>query len=332
MRILILNQYVPPDEAPTARCAGQLAAEFEREGHEVVFVGCDAMYGRRVHRGAMRLVGELKALAFLGWRAFRTPKIDRIVSLSSPPLLGWVAGTVARLRGIPHFHWIMDLYPDIAVSLGVLGKGSPLERLFTRLMRSAYRRAALIWVVDSDMQARLRSHYGVGSAVRIPEPVRIPEVLPAVPPGEDWTWLYSGNLGRAHEWKTLLEVQARLEKKGLPVTLVFQGGGPSWKLAQKKAETMGLARCRWLPYAPKEDLVASLLSARVLVASQNPETLGQLSPSKMSLLEKLPRPILWVGPVESATVARLRERGNAGWFERGDGEGVEQWLLAQIKS
>jgi colanic acid biosynthesis glycosyl transferase WcaI len=327
MRILILNQYVPPDPAPTARCAGQLAAEWEKEGHEIVFVDGDASYGGRAHRGFGRLFREMKSLAVMGWRAFRVPQADRIVSLSSPPMLGWVAGWIARLRGLPHYHWIMDLYPDIAVSLGVMDDTFAARR-FTAMMRRAYRRAAMIWVVDADMQSRLREKYGVESAVRIPEPVRITDALPILAPAEEWTWLYSGNLGRAHEWKTLLEVQRRLEEKGFPITLIFQGGGPSWKLAQEQAGKMGLARCQWLPYAPKEELVASLLRSRVLVATQNPATLGQLSPSKMNLLEKLPRPILWVGPVESATVERLRSRGNAGWFKPGDTEGVERWLAA----
>lgn len=327
MRILILNQYVPPDPAPTARCAGQLAAEWEQEGHEVLFIGSDVPYGGRAHRGVSRLLREFKSLALMGWRAFRVPGVDRIVSLSSPPMLGWVAGIVARLRGVPHFHWIMDLYPDIAVTLGVMEDGGAAKR-FASMMRGVYRRAAHIWVVDADMQSRLREKYGVESTVRIPEPARITNEAVGLAPAEEWIWLYSGNLGRAHEWKTLLEVQQRLEEKGLPITLVFQGGGPSWKLAQVQAVKMGLTRCQWLPYAPKEELVVSLLRARVLVATQNPATLGQLSPSKMNLLEKLPRPILWVGPVESATVDRLRVRKNAAWFAPGDVEGVERWLAA----
>ena len=52
-RFLFVNQFVPPDPAPTARLAGDVAGELKRRGHEVVFVGDDSDY-----RGGKTLLGS----------------------------------------------------------------------------------------------------------------------------------------------------------------------------------------------------------------------------------------------------------------------------------
>ena len=73
-------------------------------------------------------------------------------------------------------------------------------------------------------------------------------------------------------------------------------------------------------------MIQSLLGAQVLVATQRPETRGLLWPSKLALLERLPRPVLYVGPVESAIVQRLRQRGGTGIFAPGQAEEVADWV------
>ncbi len=141
-----------------------------------------------------------------------------------------------------------------------------------------------------------------------------------------WTWLYSGNLGRAHEWRTLLDAQRLLEARGIPVRLVFQGDGASRPAAMAYAESIGLQRCEWKGYVPESDLNASLTRAQVLVATQRPETLGLLWPSKLALLERLPRPILFIGPTGGAIAGRLRRRPGMGVFAPGQPEEVAAWI------
>jgi hypothetical protein len=100
----------------------------------------------------------------------------------------------------------------------------------------AYRGATRVVALDEDMAERVRS-YGVEPAI-VPPWVfdsALAQPLPTLAPNEPWTWIYSGNLGRAHEWQTLLEAQALLEKCDAKITLVFQGGGPAWPAAQERA-------------------------------------------------------------------------------------------------
>jgi len=186
-------------------------------------------------------------------------------------------------------------------------------------------------VLDQDMADRLR---GYGVTARIIPPwvfqslinARAAHLLTSAGHKPERTWLYSGNLGRAHEWRTLLDAQRLLERAGAPWRLVFQGGGPSWPAAQEYAQSIGLTRCEWKLYVPEDQLPASLLAADLLVVTQKPETCGLLWPSKLALVTSLPRPILWVGPADRAIARDLGTLPQAGIFAPGDAAGVAQWI------
>lgn len=332
MRLVFLNQYGPPDPSPTARLLGDLADFLRSHGHEVVIVSHGQHYHGRPAGGGGRMRRELTAAVALfraGWRATRR-RPDAILALSSPPGLLVVAAVLARLRRVPLAHWAMDLYPELAVALGEIRPGTAY-RAVRALMGWAYRHAALIVALDEDMQAHLQTAYGVKSEVLAPWPAVAFHQEPAATSASPWTWLYSGNLGRAHEWETLLEAQRLLETRGLPVHLVFQGDGAARHAARKHAEALGLRRCEWKDYVAETDLLSTLLYARLLVVTQRPETRGLLWPSKLAMLERLPRPILFVGPVGGAIARGLEARGNAGVFAPGDADGVARWIAEQSR-
>ncbi len=326
MRVLFLNQYFPPDPAPTGLLFREIADEFVRIGHEVDFVDAAQNY-RGAQGGGGRIKRELGAL----WRMLREgrarPRADVVVSGTSPPCLGVIADRVARKHGAAHIHWAMDMYPELAIELGEIGRSSLVAKIAGWAMRGVYRRAKMLVALDDDMVARFH-------AMGLESPCIRPWVIghsndatdfPAKPE-TPWTWIYSGNLGRAHEWETLLAAQALLEQRGVDARLLFQGGGPSRKPAQARAEALGLRRCEWQDYAAAEDLTASLLRCEVLVASQLPAVCGLLWPSKLALMLTLPRPILFVGPPDGAIARELRAIPHAGVFAPGDADGVARWI------
>ena len=329
MRFLFLNQYAPPDPSPTARLLGELADHLRAGGHEVETVSWSTDYHGRTGGGGGRLRREMRALATIfknGWAATRR-KPDLMLSLSSPPGLLVVAALLARLRGVRLAHWAMDLYPELALELREIGPGLVFRTLRTAMHR-AYRRCVLIVALDEDMRDHLQRVYGASAEVLPPWPSTAFEQQAAeavrrdggiAGSGQPWVWLYSGNLGRAHEWDTLLEAQRLLEARGLPITLVFQGDGAARAAAMARAQALGLQRCEWRGYVPEAELLTNLLGTRLLVVTQRPETQGLLWPSKLAALEKLPRPLLFVGPPEGAIARRLQARGEAGVFEPGGG-------------
>ena len=330
MRILFLNQYFPPDPAPTGILLREIADALTAAGHEVAFASSGQDYRAGQKRGS-RMRRELQGL----WRLFRAAlgagRVDAVVSATSPPLLVVIGAVIAKLRHARHYHWLFDMYPELATVLGEIPEG-PASRLFSAATRWAYRRAACVVALDQDMASRLESQ---GVAPRIISPWVFQSLItsraaltlaPAGPPAADPIWLYSGNLGRAHDWRTLLDAQRLLESAGSPWRLVFQGGGPAWTPAQDYARQIGLTRCDWRPYVPEDQLPASLLAADVLIVTQKPETCGLLWPSKLALVTSLPRPILWVGPTDRAIARDLATLPQAGIFPPGDAAGIVKWL------
>jgi len=213
----------------------------------------------------------------------------------------------------------MDLYPEVAVALGEVADGSWLHRLTESMMGQAYRACDLVVALDPEMAERI-ARYKVTCLIHPPWPPDLAAQLPATekldpPHPENQTtkpfhWIYSGNLGRAHEWETLLEAQRLLEDRGLPIQLIFQGGGPERSKAEARAREMGLLSCLWCPYAPGDQLLHSLLTADALIVTQKPATQGCLWPSKLALALLLERPIIWVGCGRGGVATLLRERGH----------------------
>ncbi len=336
MRVLFLNQYFPPDPAPTGVLMMELAEDLRQRGIETSFASAAGEYRNSQEKGGSRIFREMAALLRILWRGLRSPKPDLIVSASSPPCLVAIAHIVSMGRRAPHVHWAMDLYPDIAVVLGEIRPGF-LASAIGRLLGFCYRNAARVVALDADMAALLARHRVeceiVAPWISLAAGKRVSEILAIGAPkaAAPWTWIYSGNLGRAHEWRTLIEAQKLIEDRDGSVRLLFQGGGPSWAAARACAASVGLRRCEWRPYVAESALPESLLRCQVTVATQLPTTQGLLWPSKLSLLMSLPRPILWVGPDSGAIASLLRERPNSGIFRPGDAAGVADWILTQIR-
>jgi hypothetical protein len=314
--ILLLNHYLPPDPAPTSRLLGELGDHLETHGWDVIRIcGVDPEEGYRTrssHGKIQKLLGWLAAHCRILRKSLRAPRADIVLCLSDPPFLIITASIIALFHRARLAHWVMDLYPDLAHELG------ELPRFFCRLigpaMRVAYRSCDLTIALDSAMSDRLRAS-GNRSLATVPPWVLSTTQLdmPTLQTTRDnglaannyatsqsdgtaFTWLYSGNLGRAHIYEPLLQIQSMLESDGQPAHLVFQGGGAQRSLAQKRAEQLGLKRCEFRDYAPDGELLVSLLSADVLIATLAEPLAGMLWPSKLALLKHLDRPVLWVGP------------------------------------
>jgi colanic acid biosynthesis glycosyl transferase WcaI len=334
VKVLILNQYAPPDPSPTAVLAGEIARLLEQQGHEGVCLSGGGSYAAG-RGGWRRWANELLCLGRMLVAGLTARGVGAVVVMTSPPCALLVGVLVAGWHRARLIHWVMDLYPETAVALGECGPG--LGKVVGALMAPAYRRCALVIALDGDMADRLRQSYGVKAAVLPPWPPA--QCIPAPSPagaelrsGERRIWMYSGNLGRAHDWETLLGAQEILEKDGGRWELVFQGGGAGYREAQARAEKRGLRHCRSMPYAKPGSLVESLLAADVLVATRRPALRGLLWPSKLALLQTLPRPLVWVGETEGAVAQFLREREATAAFASGDSRGLADWLQALAPS
>ena len=333
---LLINKFIPPDPSPTAKLLGDLGELLREEGWEVRYLGLEGGYRSQTSHLVVRLFRELGFhLGLLCRGLFSRPRPDLMIAFSSPPGLMIPVALIARLRGTRLIHWCMDLYPDVATALGVLKPGGLPERILGRLLSRSYQRCERVIALDEDMARRLRDH-GVSSINILPpwppvfEVPRVPEPSPSPLPKDSDTappeWLYSGNLGRAHEWQTLLEAQRLLEERGSPLHLVFQGGGNERAAARSEAKRLGLQHCEWREFAEPDQLVRQLHEAQALVVTQRTETEGMLYPSKLSTFFLTDTPLVWIGSTIGAIADQLRDRPRTCVAAPGDAETIADFL------
>ena len=348
MSPLFLNQYFPPDEAATAQILGDLASEAARAGMAVRVICGDRSYfdpsRRYPHRerwhgvaiervrrsgfGRQAAVGRMVDYAtyLIGTliRALSGPKPDVIVALSTPPILGALGAAVARIRGARSVYWVMDVYPDIAFELGALRAGSVAGRIFAAISRWTLRSSGLVIALGDTMATRLRDagaknviavhNWADGEAIR-PLPSAQSQYRRARGWRERFVVLYSGNLGLAHEFETVLDAAARLADR--PVVFAFVGSGPRLDEARAIAAHRRLANVEFHPHVTREDLGDLLAAGDLHLVTLRPGIPGLLVPSKVYGILAAGRPTLYVGPDEGEVRAIVR-RGCGAAVPNGD--------------
>ncbi len=261
------------------------------------------------------------------WRALWIQKPDVILTLTAPPGLAWIGWLVQQIRGCRHVAWEMDVYPDVAIALGI-----PVAGWTSRMLDFPRRRADRVIALGPCMKARLLQHSIDEDRIVIAEnwadghsilPLPFPEPRPL-------RILYSGNLGLVHEVATIRAVMERFANS-TDLQFVFAGGGMARRelidfCSQRKIENVAFQG-----YSPLQNLGATLAASHIGLVTQKSATLGTIVPSKIYGLMAAGRPVLFIGPA-AASPALLIQRFNCGWqFDCGDERGVQALLLRLLE-
>ncbi len=348
MRFLLLNQFFAPDPAPTGQLLADLARELAARGHSVSVVCSRTGYAAPRPAAApppdssilitytpalpfgrsfpARLLSYLSFYLGALWHGLRLPRPDVVVTLTTPPLLATIGAILRRIRRARHYIWEMDLYPDIAVALGVLSPGSWLTRAIGGVADHCRRKADGVIVLGPCMRDRLLAHCA-GANIRVAgnwadgSQIR-PAPLPSSGP---LTVLYSGNLGLAHDTATIAAAMERL-KDDARFHFMFAGGGPRRAALERFSRTTGIGNATFTGYADAARLSAHLAACHIGLVTQTPASLGAVVPSKIYALMAAGRPVLYIGPRRS-TPASILETFRCGWqVDPGDSASVIQLL------
>ena len=256
MRILLVNQYYPPDTSATANIARVVVETLARRHQVTVLAGRPsydpteyhpfylvrtetngAVRVRRVgstafprHRMKRRVSNYLSYLSLAAPVGISTPA-DLVMSMTDPPIAGLLGASIARTRRLPFVYNIRDLYPDMALGGEIVGKGRFIDG-WERMHRWALRQASRVIVLGEDMRERVASKgidpkriVVIRDGAVLSEPVS-PDGHPAaaaIRDGYQFVALHAGNLGFYGAWKTLVDAALELQDDG--VGMVFVGGG-----------------------------------------------------------------------------------------------------------
>ena len=325
MRVLLLNEYYPPDTSATASLAASAVDALIAAGHEVRVVAGWPSYQplepwpwrparRQVDADGLRVLRlgstsfdrrslRARLANYLTYCAAALPvslaePADVVLSMTDPPFVGVLAATVAWARRLPFAYWVQDLYPDVAVATGVLRAGRSLAGSWERAHRWTLGRASRIAVLGLDMAQRVARAGANPGAIRVvhngadlgPEPEQADRDHPVarrVRSGYDFVALHAGNLGAAGSWEPLIEAAQRLGPRS---GLVFLGGGAGrHDLMQRWGHRPGIT---FLDPLPPSDARWFMAAADICVVALRRGFEGLVVPSKIYGVLAAGRPVL----------------------------------------
>ncbi len=247
----------------------------------------------------------------------RGPKVDAVLAVSPPLTLGVTGLAIARARGGKLVFNIQDVYPDVAVELGVLSEGR-LLRATRRLERFCYDKADAVTVLSEELQENVRAKTAAPEKVRvIPNFVDTTAIVPA-PRENDYrrhfgltgktVVMYAGNVGLSQSLDTVLETAGALAYER-DLIFVINGQGAGRPELERKAR--GLTNVRFVNMQPVERLPEVLAAADVHLVPLKKGLARSSVPSKTYSILAAGRPL--IAGVDPATeIARLVQHSGAG--------------------
>jgi len=261
-----------------------------------------------------RLVDYVTFLMGASGRLLAAGRADWIVALTTPPLLAVLARLLGGLRGARLLYWVMDVYPDLAIELGILRRGSGTGRLFGALAGWVLRSSDCVVAIGESMAEHLRAagardvrvvHNWIDGDIVRPLAVAGHPLRAAMGWQDKFVVLYSGNLGLAHDFETLLGAASRLGASDPDVRFVFAGAGARQLTLRREVDRRGLANVEFRPWVPHARLGESLTSADLHVVTLKEGVEGLLVPSKIYGILAAGRPTLFIGPARGEIPAIL---------------------------
>jgi colanic acid biosynthesis glycosyl transferase WcaI len=336
-RVFFVNRYFFPDESATSQLLADLVSELAVRGYDVHVICSRQLYGRPgaqlpatqivrnvlVHRvwttrfGRRRLLG--RALDYLTFYAtcacsllWQLQRGDIVIAMTDPPLISIIAAVAARLRRAVLINWLQDVFPEVATQLGASPLPAPLDAALRRLRDASLRFASANVVLGGRMAEYLRARGLDSSSMHVIEnwadadavrPKASCESALRSQLGLDGQFVvgYSGNLGRAHEYETLLGAAEAL-RGDRSVTFLLIGGGFNMEELKLRVAERRLSQVHFLPYQPRESLEDSLSAADIHLVSLVPSLEGLIVPSKFYGILAAGRPVVFIGDPDGELV------------------------------
>jgi colanic acid biosynthesis glycosyl transferase WcaI len=363
-RTIFLNRYFYPDHSATSQILTDVAFHLTRSGIETHVITSQQLYDDpdarlsseetlcdvHIHRvsstqfGRTTLLGRsIDYLAFYcsTWRTLRSLARpgDIVVAKTDPPLISIIAMFAIRARKAHMVNWLQDIYPEVAIRLNVPLVNSSIGRIFFSILRNRSLKAAKAnVVVGQQMVAHVLFSNAASDRVHVIHNWTNDEAIRPVSQSDNplrrkWQLEdkfvvgYSGNLGRAHDFDTVLAASKRLKNR-LYIIFVCIGGGSGFDELRRTVEQQGLDRSfRFFPYQDHSILKYSLGVADVHWISLKPEVEGLIFPSKFYGAAAAGRPIIAIS-AENGELAQLINQHRCGVvIKPGNSEALAQTIL-----
>jgi glycosyltransferase involved in cell wall biosynthesis len=323
VRILVVHQYYLGPGEPGGSRFNELARVWTGSGHEVTVIAGNLNYatgrptvggGRWVSRHeedgidvwrchvpstynrgyAGRMWAFFGAALSASWAALRAPRPDVVIA-TSPPLTAAVPGFIAARRPwrrVPLVFEIRDLWPESAITTGVIGRDSAIARLLYALERFACTRADAVNVLTPAFGDDLKRRGLVADdrLLFVPNGADVDAFRPGLRDNEarrELQWgdrfvaLYAGAHGRANALGQLIEAAEHLRHRP-DILVATVGDGPERPGLELEARRRKLTNVQFVGAVGKERMPALVSAADAgLAVLQNNPTFRTVYPNKV---------------------------------------------------
>ncbi len=361
MRTIFVNRYFHPDQSATSRMVSALAFGLAKQGRDITVVASrsrhdradDTLAGRETCSGVKivrlatsrfgrrtlpgRAVDYLSFhLATFNWLARNARRGDLVVVCTDPPLISLSCALPIRLRGAGMVNWVMDLFPETAIELGLFQKMPALGQFAARLRDRSIARSPLTICPTGRMadyllargapedRLRVLHHWSDTADIRPITKDRNPLRAAWGLEGK-FVVGYSGNFGRAHEFETLIDA-ATLLKDHPDIRFLMVGGGHKLDSVVSAVQQRGLGNVVFKPLQPAEQLAESLGVPDVHVISLLPRLEHCIIPSKFYGILAAGKPTLFIGDPKGSVATVVAARGCGANIRIGEPEALARTI------
>jgi len=331
MRILLLSTYFKPDLASTGVLMTQLAQDLAGLGHKLTAITSFPHYDtngiweeyqgkllQHDREGALDVYRiyvyvprrkELLLARLFNYASFNAlssllgllvARSDVILAPSPPLTIGLSAYLISRVKRVPYIYNVQDIYPDVAVRLGVL-TNPRLIRLFRHLEDFVYRNAAAVTVLSQGFCRNLLAKGVPEDKIHIiPNFVDTEFIRPlsrhngfSSTHGLDnkFVILFAGNVGFSQGLETVLETAQQLTRLQ-DLCFLLVGNGAAKQELVSCAEHLRLRNVCFLPFQPHKALPEMYASSDICLVPLRKGVSAVSVPSKVFTILAAGKPLI----------------------------------------
>jgi len=366
---VLVAQYFHPDTASTGQLMTDLAVglqnrgldmkvyttqpnyhsgEFEKQPRRETHEGVDI---RRIRAPQLRQTSLVRRgfswLVYTVWMAAvlllsRPDRQRNVIFVSNPPFFGIAMWVVCQFRGWDYTYVVYDLWPEKGVEFGFYKKNGIIDQFWTFFHTKVFRAAERIVTLGPKMKSEIVSY----APSQLSEKTTIihnwaeADFITPKDKTDNWfseehdlvdnfTLLYSGNIGLFHDLETAIRGIAASDSEVVKLLIIGEGDNKASMVELADLLDLSSDTVEFLPYQSRENLPYSLTCADVALVTVHEGFEGTCVSSKLYTALASGQPVLVIAQPDSDEV-HVVERYNAGQqVEQGNVSGIveaiERW-------
>jgi len=340
--VLILYHFYKPDDVASARHFSDFAEGLKKRNWDVTVLTsnrycryrgksirvkreiCDGVRVIRSYRPDWSQSDSVMRLANSAWmmvswvnKVIKEKDVDIIVIGSDPQFSQLIFPVLHLIKRRPKkVFWCFDLFPDAIIADNIHWFLKRMAQFSSFIIRFCYRYIDAIVDIGPCMRKRIERYSLSKNVKKITlTPWALAEINKFCPVNSvvrkkyfgnsKLVLLYSGNLGRAHDFSLFLTLARILRKKKSDIDLFFSIRGNRVN-EFKESLLKDDYNIKLIPFSDERDFHLKLIAADIHLLSLREEWSGIVVPSKFFGSLASGRPILYAGPEDSSIAEWIR--------------------------